>query len=136
MSRIIRKKAFVQAIKMLVTLSWVIMQMESAQAATLTSNSSITVDNHEIKSINLVVPNSLIIVNQGSIIMGTEGTISGNFGQISGGSNALGGNITITTDTIIFKPVPEPNTIAGSVIAGSLALLMNRKQAKLRKAKV
>ncbi|MHC5741729.1 MAG: PEP-CTERM sorting domain-containing protein [Nostoc sp.] len=53
------------------------------------------------------------------------------------------GNITINSGTLILnpgailsKPVPEPSAIAGTILAGSLAWLVKRKQVAFRKAKV
>ena len=52
-------------------------------------------------------------------------------------NSRLGGNITISAPNgfIISKPVPEPSAIAGSILAGSLAWLVKRKQAAFHKAK-
>ncbi|MEH2251866.1 PEP-CTERM sorting domain-containing protein [Nostoc sp.] len=44
--------------------------------------------------------------------------------------------IILPPDAIISKPVPEPSAIAGSILAGSLAWLVKRKQVAFRKAKV
>ncbi len=59
---------------------------------------------------------------------------------IAAGSNhsGVGGSITILAPNgfIISKPVPEPSAIAGTILAGSLAWLVKRKQAVFRKAKV
>ncbi|MEH1917346.1 PEP-CTERM sorting domain-containing protein [Nostoc sp.] len=53
------------------------------------------------------------------------------------------GNITINSGTLILnpgaiisKPVPEPSAIAGTILAGSLAWLVKRKQVVFRKSKV
>ena len=61
-------------------------------------------------------------------------------GNINSGS---AGNITINSGTLILnpgaiisKPVPEPSAIAGTILAGSLTLLVKRKQVVFRKAKV
>lgn len=61
-------------------------------------------------------------------------------GNINSGS---AGNITINSGTLILnpgaiisKPVPEPSAIAGTMLAGSLAWLVKRKQVVFRKAKV
>ncbi|MHC5767538.1 MAG: PEP-CTERM sorting domain-containing protein [Nostoc sp.] len=53
-------------------------------------------------------------------------------------NSGLGGNITISAPNgfIISKPVPEPSAIAGTILAGSLAWLVKRKQVVFRKAKV
>ncbi|MEH2329464.1 PEP-CTERM sorting domain-containing protein [Nostoc sp.] len=53
-------------------------------------------------------------------------------------NSGLGGNITISAPNgfIISKPVPEPSAIAGTILAGSLAWLVKRKQAAFRKVKV
>ncbi|MEH2085759.1 PEP-CTERM sorting domain-containing protein [Nostoc sp.] len=83
------------------------------------------------------------------VISGSQVTIpistSGNSGQINSGSHNSGsaGNITINSGTLILnpgtiisKPVPEPSAIAGTILAGSLAWLVKRKQVVFRKAKV
>ncbi|MEH2455039.1 PEP-CTERM sorting domain-containing protein [Nostoc sp.] len=44
--------------------------------------------------------------------------------------------IILPPDAIISKPVPEPSAIAGTILAGSLAWLVKRKQAAFPKAKV
>ncbi|WP_180277481.1 PEP-CTERM sorting domain-containing protein [Nostoc sp. 'Peltigera malacea cyanobiont' DB3992] len=61
-------------------------------------------------------------------------------GNINSGA---AGNITINSGTLILnpgaiisKPVPEPSAIAGTILAGSLAWLVKRKQVVFRKAKV
>ncbi len=53
-------------------------------------------------------------------------------------NSGLGGNITISAPNgfMISKPVPEPSAIAGTILAGSLAWLVKRKQVVFRKAKV
>jgi hypothetical protein len=51
-------------------------------------------------------------------------------------NSGAGGNITLTTSTILLRRVPEASAIAGSLLAGSLAWLVKRKQATFRKAKV
>ncbi|MEH2355252.1 PEP-CTERM sorting domain-containing protein [Nostoc sp.] len=53
-------------------------------------------------------------------------------------NSGLGGNITISAPNgfIISKPVPEPSAIAGTILAGSLAWLVKRKQVVFRKVKV
>ncbi|MDZ8088017.1 MAG: PEP-CTERM sorting domain-containing protein [Nostoc sp. DedQUE12b] len=83
------------------------------------------------------------------VISGSQVTIpistSGNSGQINSGSHNSGsaGNITINSGTLILnpgaiisKPVPEPSAIAGTILAGSLAWLVKRKQVVFRKVKV
>lgn len=52
------------------------------------------------------------------------------------------GNITINSGTLILnpgaiisKPVPEPSAIAGTILAGSLAWLVKRKQVVFRKGR-
>jgi hypothetical protein len=52
-------------------------------------------------------------------------------------NSRAGGNITLTVnDLVLLRRVPEPSAIAGSMLAGSLAWLVKRKQATFRKAKV
>ncbi|MBE8965744.1 PEP-CTERM sorting domain-containing protein [Nostocales cyanobacterium LEGE 12452] len=83
------------------------------------------------------------------VVSGSQVTIpistSGNSGQINSGSHNSGsaGNITINSGTLILnpgaiisKPVPEPSAIAGTILAGSLAWLVKRKQVVFRKVKV
>lgn len=155
-----RKKAVAQAISTAVALGWVIMQVESARAATLTvnnlndsgvgslrdtiniatSNSSVTFTNSTISDGNAgqisIGGNHLSIRDNNSI---EGGTIVGNSGQISSGGNisVSGGEITITPVTLIVTTrVPEPSAIAGTILACSLAWLAKRKQAAFCKTKV
>lgn len=150
-----RKKAVVQAIYTSVALSLVIMQVKSAQAATLAVNNlndsnqnSIDINVSELRIINdsnatildSTTNGGNISISSGNIVLSTNVTIpvsttKGNFEQISGGSNN-GGNITITTGNLILQPVPEPSAIAGSILAGSLAWLAKIDLAAFRKPKI
>ncbi|MHC5615087.1 MAG: PEP-CTERM sorting domain-containing protein [Nostoc sp.] len=150
-----RKKAVAQAISTAVALGWAIMQVESAQAATLAVNNLNNSDNTtNVGDLTISTP-TLIILNSTS---GNSGEINAALGgnitlraddllilkpvpkpsAIAGGNinSGAGGNITITSDTIFLTTVPEPSAIAGSILAGSLAWLAKRKQTAFRKAKV
>ncbi|MEH1843503.1 MAG: hypothetical protein V7L25_00410 [Nostoc sp.] len=135
-----RKKAVAQAISTAVALGWVIMQVESAQAATLTVNNSTISSKNNIEinasrvsfndhsnlvggDITITAADSIEVINPGTQVTIPISTVKGNSGQISSGSKNLGagGDITITTSRLtvrpgafISKPVTEPSAIAAS----------------------
>ncbi len=94
---------------------------------------------------SLTVTADSVVVISGSQVTIPISVVNGNSGQINSGSHNSGsaGNITINSGTLILnpgamisKPVPEPSAIAGTILAGSLAWLVKRKQVVFRKAKV
>jgi hypothetical protein len=150
------KKAVVQAIYTSVALGLVIMQVKSAQAATLAVNNlndsdqnSIDINVSELRIINdsnatildSTTNGGNISISSGNIVLSTNVTIpvsttNGNSEQISGGSNN-GGNIIVTaSDVILLTTVPEPSALAGSILACSLAWLAKRNLAAFRKPKI
>ncbi|MHC5724937.1 MAG: hypothetical protein ACYTXY_12505, partial [Nostoc sp.] len=89
-----RKKAVAQAISTAVALGWVIMQVESAQAATFNNINYSGAGSLQIST------GKLMILDGASV----------NFGQTG---DALAGNITLRTDDLlILKPVLKPSAIA------------------------
>ncbi|MEH2308357.1 PEP-CTERM sorting domain-containing protein [Nostoc sp.] len=159
-----RKKAVVQAIFTAVALGLVTMQVESAQAATLTVNN---LDNSGVRSlrdaINIANSNDVVeflldsnlstitltsgalaiandsnvtvLLSGGNLLVEGGSIIVDNSGEINAGSNN-GGSISITSGNLILTRVPEPSAIAGVILAGGLAWLAKRKQTPLCKAKV
>ncbi|MEH1893618.1 MAG: PEP-CTERM sorting domain-containing protein [Nostoc sp.] len=83
---------------------------------------------------NIIVTAESVVITGGSQVTIPNST-SGNSGQISDG---LGGNISLNVGDLLLlrRPVPEPSAIAGSILAGSLAWLVKKKQAAFPKAKV
>ena len=152
-----RKKAVAQAISTAVALGWVIMQVESAQAATFNNLNYSGAGSLQISA------SRIMIVDGASVNFGqTDDGLAGNItlraddllilkpvskpsalaklavGIAGGNINfGAGGNIIVTaSDIILLTTVPEPSAIAGIILAGSLAWLAKRKQAAFRKAKV
>ncbi|MDZ8135906.1 MAG: hypothetical protein RM049_11490 [Nostoc sp. DedQUE04] len=129
-----KKKAIAQAISTTVALGWIIMEVESAQAATLTAaldsitiggNLTISTDKLYIKggsknsrvASTLTITTNALTVRPGAIISKPLPQPS----AIASGSNHSGaaGTLTITTNTltvrpgaIISKPVLQPSAIA------------------------
>ncbi|MDM9585627.1 MULTISPECIES: PEP-CTERM sorting domain-containing protein [unclassified Nostoc] len=123
-----KKKAIAQAISTTVALGWMIMEVESVQAATLTAAlDSITIGG------NLTISTDKLYIKGGSKNSGAAGTLTITTNAltvrpgaiiskpvpqpsaIAAGSNhsGLGGNITLTIpDLIILKPVRKPSAIA------------------------
>jgi len=144
-----RKKAVAQAISTAVALGWVIMQVESAQAATFDNLNYSGAGSLQISTGRLMILDGAS-VNFGQIGDGLAGNITlraddllilkpvSKPSAIAGGNinSGAGGNITITSGTIFLTTVPEPSAIAGIILAASLAWLAKRKQAPFRKAKV
>ncbi|MEH2194136.1 MAG: PEP-CTERM sorting domain-containing protein [Nostoc sp.] len=118
-----RNKAVAQAIFTAATLGWLIMQVESAQAATLMLNNLNDGSNITTPSITINSPGLITIPNS---------TSSDNSGQINVASNN-GGNIILSTGNLTLTRVPEPSAIAGIILAGSLAWLVKRKQVFISK---
>ncbi|MCC5617885.1 hypothetical protein LC605_22935 [Nostoc sp. CHAB 5836] len=109
---------------------------------------------------NIILKTDLLILRSGAILStipsgtnnsGLGGNITINIpngfiiappnepSAIAGGSNSsrAGGNITLTvSDVVLLTRVTEPSAIAGSILVGSLAWLMKRKQGAFGKAKV
>ncbi|MBN3910396.1 MAG: hypothetical protein HWQ35_28790 [Nostoc sp. NMS1] len=135
-----RKNAVVQAIYTVVALGLVIMQVESAQAATLTVNN---LDNSGVGSlrdaINIASSNdvvefllgsnpSTITLTSGALAIAKNMTINGpgaNLLTISGNNQFPVFNISAADVT--FSGL----AIAGVILAGGLAWLAKRKQAPL-----
>ncbi|MBN3949240.1 MAG: PEP-CTERM sorting domain-containing protein [Nostoc sp. NMS7] len=145
-----RKKAVAQAISTAVALGWVIMQVESAQAATFDNLNYSGAGSLQIST------GRLMILDGASVNFGETGDgLAGNItlraddllilkpvrkpSAIAGGNinSGAAGTITVTASEVVFLTrVPEPSAIGGIILAGSLAWLAKRKQAAFRKAKV
>ncbi|MEH2203947.1 MAG: PEP-CTERM sorting domain-containing protein [Nostoc sp.] len=129
-----------------------IINSEAGGNITVTAESLVITGGSQVR-----IPNSTS-GNSGQISDGLGGNISLNVGDLlllrrpvpepsaiaAGNINSgSAGNITINSGTLILnpgailsKPVPEPSAIAGTILAGSLAWLVKRKQVVFRKAKV
>ncbi|OYD95491.1 hypothetical protein CDG76_11095 [Nostoc sp. 'Peltigera membranacea cyanobiont' 210A] len=128
---------------------------EAAGSLTITADDSVVVTGSQV-TIPISTSGNSGQINAGSNNSGAAGNISITIpnlilrrvpepraiaaGNINSGS---AGNITINSGTLILnpgaiisKPVPEPSAIAGTILAGSLAWLVKRKQVVFRKAKV
>lgn len=145
-----RKKAVAQAISTAVALGWVIMQVESAQAATFDNLNYSGAGSLQISASRIMILDGAS-VNFGQTSAGLGGNITlrvddlliskplSQPSAIAGGNVnfGAGGNIIVTaSDVVLVTRVPEPSAIAGIILAASLAWLAKRKQAPFRKAKV